>query len=141
MWTCATCKTQVGDELDACWNCGTSAEGVPDPGFVTADDAGPIELDDDPVVPALATEGLETGPMAELVQCYQALSLVEAKFLADQLRGEGIPATADAADMQDTRGGWTGNPHVYCRAEDLPRARDWLNAYERDRRAEHGQPG
>jgi len=39
MWTCATCGEQIEDTFDACWKCGTSKDGVADPGF--AADAGP----------------------------------------------------------------------------------------------------
>ena len=40
-------------------------------------------------------------------------------------------------DMQDALGTWDGNPRVYCRADDLHRARTWLEAYELRRQAEH----
>jgi hypothetical protein len=33
MWTCGNCKEKVEDGFDACWNCGASREGVPDPAF------------------------------------------------------------------------------------------------------------
>jgi len=34
MWTCSKCREQVEDGFDACWNCGTSREGIEDPDFV-----------------------------------------------------------------------------------------------------------
>jgi len=38
MWTCITCGETSEDAADACWNCGTSREGLPDPTFHSADD-------------------------------------------------------------------------------------------------------
>jgi hypothetical protein len=64
--------------------------------------------------------------------------LIEAKFLADQLNEAGIPAMADARDMQDEFGTMDGNPNVYCREYDLNRARAWLVAFEERRKAEGG---
>jgi hypothetical protein len=72
----------------------------------------------------------------ELVTCYQALSLPEAKFLADELVENGIPAVSDTSDMQDALGAWSGNPRVYCRKSDYERARAWLEAYDRSRAEE-----
>jgi hypothetical protein len=37
-WTCANCHEEVDDELDACWQCGTSAEGAIDPEFARRKD-------------------------------------------------------------------------------------------------------
>jgi hypothetical protein len=39
MWTCAKCGERVQDDFEVCWSCGTSMDGVEDPGFFTADDA------------------------------------------------------------------------------------------------------
>jgi hypothetical protein len=139
MWTCPKCGAKVDATFDACWQCGTSPEGVEDPDFVRADDAGPIE---DPIYDPIAEPVVTVAPElagsagGALVECYQALTLMEAKFLADQLSAEGIPAISDTQDMQDALGTWDGNPRVYCRAEDLPRARAWLEAYEQKRKAE-----
>ena len=70
----------------------------------------------------------------ELTPCYQALSLMEAKFIADQLNAEGIRAISDGQDMQDFLGVWDGNPRVYVRRGDLPRAESWLVEYEKNRK-------
>ena len=35
MWTCPTCKEEIEDAFDACWNCGTDTEGQKDPDFHT----------------------------------------------------------------------------------------------------------
>lgn len=136
MWTCPKCGTKVDPSLDVCWRCGTSAEGVEDPTFVSADEAGPIE--DPPVAPTLESiqsppaGELAGTPASELVSCYQAYSLMEAQFLANELNAQGIPAISDTHDMQDALGTWEGNPRVWVRAEDLPRARVWLEAYDRE---------
>jgi hypothetical protein len=139
MWTCVKCGTKVDPSFDVCWKCGTSKEGVEDPNFVSADDEPPIT--EPPVVPTFEVTDevaeLPSTPKAELVVCYQALTLMEAKFLADQLAENGIPAVSDTVDMQDALGTWDGNPRVYCRAGDLERARDWLGEYEAKRKAGH----
>jgi hypothetical protein len=142
MWTCPKCGSKVDVGFDVCWQCGTSRDGAEDPSFVRADDAAPIE---DPIYDPIADPGPKfPGPVdavagsADLVECYQALSLMEAKFLADQLNAEGIAAVSDTMDLQDALGTWQGNPRVYCRAEDLAAARTWLEGYEIRRRVEHG---
>jgi hypothetical protein len=37
MWQCGKCREKVEDNFDVCWNCGTSKEGVVDPGFQRED--------------------------------------------------------------------------------------------------------
>jgi hypothetical protein len=141
MWSCPKCGSEVEETFDVCWNCGTSRAGVEDPTFVTADAAPPIvDPRYDPV--ALPDSSIRANwitthgePEDELVACYQAGSLPEAKFLADQLIGIGVPAMSDTMDLQDALGVWEGNPRVYCRASDLARARQFLEDYDR-RRAE-----
>lgn len=38
MWKCEQCETQVDDQFDACWKCGTSVDGHVEPEFRHADD-------------------------------------------------------------------------------------------------------
>jgi hypothetical protein len=143
MWTCPKCHAAVDDQFEVCWQCGTNQQGVEDPTFVKADDAGPI-VDPlyDPIAQPDPALGVPPGPPegleGELVEAYQALSLMEAKFLADQLTAAGIPALSDTQDMQDALGTWEGNPRVWVRAVDYPRARVWLEGYEMRRKQEHG---
>jgi hypothetical protein len=141
MWTCPKCGTKVDPSFEVCWACGTTADGVEDPTFVPADAAppadSPLDLDmpegDQPIPePASPLSG-------DLVECYLALDLMQAKFLADQLSEAGIPAVSDTHDMHDALGSMSSNPRVWVRAEDLPRARAWLDDYERQNRAEHGR--
>ena len=33
MWRCATCDEAIGDNFSACWRCGSSKDGTPDPHF------------------------------------------------------------------------------------------------------------
>ncbi len=148
MWTCPKCGSKVDPTFDVCWNCGTSPEGVEDPNFVTADDAPPIEdrrydpiSEPDPTIGPELPPPLEGSRAGDLIEAYQALSLMEAKFLADQLTEIGIPALSDTQDLQDFMGVWEGNPRVWVRREDHDRAREWLQEYERRRQAEHGQGG
>ncbi len=144
MWTCPKCGSKVDDTFEVCWKCGTTADGVEDPNFVSADQAGPI--DDPRYDPIAIPEGPVKSRWSEvvgehsddLVSCYQAYSLMEAKFLADQLNEMGIPAMSDTLDLQDALGTMEGNPRVYCRARDFPRARTWLIEYDRRRKTEHG---
>jgi hypothetical protein len=42
MWICMSCSESVDEGFDACWKCGTSRAGVPDPGF------RPVAVADDP---------------------------------------------------------------------------------------------
>jgi hypothetical protein len=147
MWTCPKCSAKVDPTFEVCWQCGTSRDGVEDPNFVRAEETPPIaDARYDPIAePDDNTAGADLvsdeSPAGELVECYQALSLMEAKFLADQLSAEGIPAMSDTQDLQDALGTWQGNPKVYCRAQDLGRARAWLTAYEQRRRSEQPQGG
>jgi Putative prokaryotic signal transducing protein len=143
MWTCPKCATKVDPSFDVCWNCGTSVDGVEDPTFVKADDAGPLA--GDPLVPELdtgedvAVEGDLPEPIrGDLVEAYSALDLMEATFLADQLNQAGIQAVHDTHDLHDTLGTMEGGPKVWVRADDLPRARAWLETYDRDKVAPTG---
>ena len=122
-------------------DCGTSADGVEDPTFVAADDEGavesPLDLDmpegDRPIPEPL-------NPAAgELVEAYMALDLMQAKFLADKLTEQGIPAVSDVHDMHDALGSMSSAPRVWVRAGDLAAAREWLEEYDRQFRAEHGR--
>ncbi len=144
MWTCPKCHSKVDPSFEVCWNCGTSADGIEDPTFVKADDAGPIE--DDPVVPELnierAAEGLGELPepiAGDLVEAYRALDLMEATFLADQLKQAGIQAVSDKHDLHDALGSMESGPKVYVRSDDLSRARTWLETYERDKPVRAGE--
>lgn len=144
MWTCPMCASKIDPSFEVCWSCGTSPDGTVDPTFVPADAAGPIDgppvtpdLDADAkaaVAPAVDRDGL--APLVgELVECYRALDLMEAKFLADQLSEAGIPAVSDTHDMHDALGSMNATPRVWTRADDLVAARSWLDAYERNKAA------
>ena len=140
MWTCPKCGTKVDPSFDACWKCGTSVDGVEDPNFVPADASMPTESPLDMDMP----EGDEPIPepitslSGELVECYWALDLMQAKFLADKLSEAGIPAVADTHDMHDALGSMSSSPRVWVRAEDLAAAKSWLKTYEQLYNAEHG---
>jgi hypothetical protein len=41
MWTCPGCREEIEAGFDACWNCGTTRDGRPDPGFRRADEPDP----------------------------------------------------------------------------------------------------
>ena len=132
MWTCTNCGSTVDDLFEVCWNCGTSRDGVADPTFVRADDAGPIA---DPIVDGFP--GLDSadtpGGHDTLVEAYRALDLMQAHFLVDQLTEAGFPAKADEQDMHESLGGMTSGPRVYVRQADLAAARAWLADYDRNK--------
>ena len=67
------------------------------------------------------------------------MDVMQAKFLADQLTDQGIPAVADIYSMHDALGSMSSGPRVWVRAEDLPRARAWLDAFDQQFKAEHGR--
>ena len=109
---------------------------------MTADEAEPIEdppadLDadtDDPMDDFAGT------PLPELVECYMAANTIEAKFIADRLTEEGIPALADRQDINLVMGGfrpqiWGYGPKVRIRPKDLARAQAWLEDYQQYRKA------
>jgi hypothetical protein len=142
MWTCSKCASKVDDQFEVCWNCGTGQDGTEDPNFVPADQAAPIK---DPLYDPIAepnpggltlSDDAPEGIGAETVEAYQALSLQEAKFIADQLNAEGINAMSDTQDLQNALGVIDGNPRVYVRSSDLPRARAWLENYEKHRQSD-----
>jgi hypothetical protein len=142
MWTCPKCGTKVDPSFEVCWQCGTTADGVEDPTFVPADDAGPVEspLDlDMPEGDVPIPEPLN--PLAgELVEAYLAADMMQAKFVADKLSEEGIPAVSDVHDMHDALGSMNSGPRVWVRAGDFDRARAWLAEYDRQFREDHGRP-
>ncbi|WP_165224217.1 putative signal transducing protein [Aquisphaera insulae] len=141
MWTCPACHSRVDDSFEVCWSCGTTQDGVEDPDFVTADEAEPIRDEpiekgppvDDPLADFAGT------PLPDLVECYSAADTIEAKFVADRLMEEGIPAVADHVDINMVMGGlrpqfWGQDPKVRVRAEDLEKTRAWLAEFEQRRR-------
>jgi hypothetical protein len=140
MWTCAKCGTKVDPSFEVCWSCGTTREGVEDPSFIPADaplpESSPLDLDM-PKGSAPLPEPISTSA-AELVECYWALDVMQAKFLADALTDNDIPAVADLHDLHDALGSMSSGPRVWVRAEDLPRAKAWLEAYDHQFKAEHG---
>jgi hypothetical protein len=129
MWRCPNCHSTVDDSLEVCWSCGATPEGVEDGSFVTADLAGPIAIEkvpkgsavDDPLADFAGTA------MPDLVECYMASNTIEAKFVADQLMEQGIPAIADTGAF-NVIGGYGAKVRV--RQDDLLRALGWLKAYE-----------
>jgi hypothetical protein len=135
MWRCPKCQSKVDDSFDVCWSCGTTPDGIEDPNFVTADEADPIPDEELPEGAELDDPLADFGgtPMPELVDCYSALSTIEAKFIADQLMEQGIPAIADKIDMYQAMGGH--GPKVRVRQDDLPKAQSWLKFYEQRRKS------
>ena len=135
MWTCSKCHSEVEDSFDVCWSCGTGADGVEDPSFVTADEAEPI-IDPDVDLAAPLDDSLEDFagvPLPDLAECFLAGNVTEARFVADRLMEQGIPAVADTHDGNAVVGGGHG-PRVRVLPKDVPRARAWVMAYEERRK-------
>ena len=153
MWTCPKCSAKVEPTYEICWRCGTSPEGVEDPDFVRADEAGPIETA--PLVPGLKPGAGVEGDLthddaghdpADLVECYLARDVMQARDLAEELTARGIPAVADTQDLRLRGAGGAvtnalavGNPYlgprVWVRKEDWAQARAWIEEYERSQKA------
>jgi hypothetical protein len=140
MWTCPKCGTKVDPSFEVCWSCGTSPDGVEDPGFIPAEKArpevSPLDLDMPKGIAPIPEPA--PGHAGDLVECYWALDVMQAKFLADLLTDNGIPAVADLHDMHDALGSMSSGPRVWVRAEDLGRARAWLDVHDQQFRTEHG---
>jgi len=140
MWTCPKCGAKVDASFEVCWNCGTSRDGVEDPNFVRADEAPPIDDPTAEIVPEISEEegeAIEHAPPVELVVAYWASNHVEAKFLADKLTEQEIPAVADTHGRIPELVSGLPNARVWVRVEDLLRARAWLEEHERRHKAEH----
>ena len=45
-WCCGRCGETSPTSLDACWNCGSSPDGEPDPGFEPVRDVGDVCTDE-----------------------------------------------------------------------------------------------
>jgi hypothetical protein len=143
MWICPKCNEHVDDEFDVCWQCGTTEDGVEDPDFLHADASqsmrGPRDIVEEKL-DHLQDADFAGVPPLELVECYWASDYLEAQFLADRLLEEGIPAVADQAmlGMGVSAAAWGVpyfSPRVRVRAEDLPRARAWLESYEEQKKS------
>jgi len=75
MWTCPKCREEVDDELEVCWACGTTVEGVEDPHFF-----------DEP------SERRVIEVPENLVTVTKHLLGPEAHAMRSRLEAEGIPA-------------------------------------------------
>jgi hypothetical protein len=137
MWQCPKCRSSVDDSFEVCWSCGTTPDGIEHPNFVIADEADPIPDEevpegtdvDDPLADFAGT------PLPDLVACYTASDAAEAKFIADQLVEQGIPAIPDKLDFNLLTVAFVSGPKVRVRQDDLQRAQAWLKGYEQRRRS------
>ncbi len=149
MWTCPKCETEVEPEYDVCWKCGTSDDGVEDPTFRGADDAGAIE---DPALnfdnPAIENPFAELADgFPELVSCFEAANIVEAQLVSNELMRIGIPAVSDRRNANFLLGSWrpetwAKGPFVLVRRQDLTRALTWVEQFKlsrADRRTAHAK--
>ena len=142
MLTCPRCTEWVQDDLEICWGCGTSQDGVEDPAFLPADEYGPLvdPIEDREIKDSEKIEADFGELLPNLVDCYQAEGVTEARFVADQIRLTGIPAVSGRYDLfTDYLGGpktntWNYGPRVRVRPQDFSHARSWAEAYQKKRR-------
>jgi hypothetical protein len=104
MWTCPKCQAEVDEPFEICWSCGTSRDGVEDPGFNPEADGVMTAEDFERERQARASEPLVT------VAVFDAPP--EAHIARNHLEAEGIPALVVGQDslfaewmLRDTRGG------------------------------------
>lgn len=140
MWTCPKCGNHVDPSFEICWACGTSADGVEDPNFVTADEAEAI-YDAPSKFEKLSESALEQDlpePPPAIVECYRARDEAEAKFLVDQLASLGIPAFIEGSNMGGTEFPVSlFAPRVMIRSVDLARARAFVEDFDRRKKVRH----
>jgi hypothetical protein len=80
-------------------------------------------------------------PPLDLAPCFESNDLAESQFVADRLIDEGVPATIqNAFNVGLPRNVYSlYPPTVVVRAEDLPRARAWVEVYRARRKARERQ--
>jgi hypothetical protein len=136
-WSCPKCGEHVDANFDVCWNCGTAADGSEDPAFLSADQTGPIfdPVEDDATLGAAAIEDDFVEPLPDVVSCHSFQNVMEAQFVANQLRERGIPAIADHHDNNLAMAAFVADarPCVRVRPQDLERAQAWIRTYEEGR--------
>lgn len=134
MWTCPKCGSVVDATFDVCWACGTTPEGVEDPTFLTADEAGPIWDEIRPQKEGATDSELPEPPLA-LVESYRAYDATEAQFLVDRLAEQGIMAVTQGTRMSLTESPLSlFAPRIMVREQDLLRARIFFEEFERRKR-------
>jgi len=74
MWRCSKCNEEVGDDFNACWNCGTWQDGTVDPDFRKVPEA----VNDTPAEP--------THPIA-CPRCDLSLTFIGTKKIHEGSRG------------------------------------------------------
>jgi hypothetical protein len=131
MWTCPKCGEKVEDSFEVCWSCGTTPGGVEDPSFVTADEAAPIPNTRWLDKPVADPDAELPEPPLELVEAYRPRDAAEAKFLADRLAEQGIPAVVQGTYMSVMEIPVSlFAPRLMVREQDLPDARAFCRDYE-----------
>lgn len=139
MWSCPSCTTKLDDGFEVCWACGTSADGAEDPGFVTADEAMPeVTLEPSTDVDGWADlfgPELPEGPERplNLVDCYRGRDMFDAHLVVGGLMERGIPAIVENGSYRAGFGVAGGGALVRVRAQDLGRARAWIDAMKAER--------
>ena len=95
MWTCPKCGSQVDPSFDVCWNCGTTPEGVEDPTFVKADEAGASESPVDLDMPK--GEAPIPEPVAPLAASWPTMFLSSSETISSGVMWDDIAASLEGA--------------------------------------------
>lgn len=148
MWDCPKCAESVDDDFDICWQCGTDRHGNEDQEFTRAEDTeaifDPAEDQDLKPLPDLDDEFGEG--LSDVVICHSALDIIEARFVADQLRRIGIPAISDKQNhiygpgVASFGSIWGNGPKVRVRPQDLTRALTWVEGFKAKRQERRDRP-
>lgn len=84
MWQCVTCREQLEDSVDVCWNCGTSKDGV-DLHFRKVDDVPPEQVSERAAKAAEPREEPEKDPII-YSRCSRKLDYVGTKAFHEGTR-------------------------------------------------------
>jgi hypothetical protein len=128
MWECPKCHEKVDEQFDVCWSCGTTADGVENPGFL--DESGASEP---------GPEQQEVAGVPEHLVTIARCSLpAEAYAIRLRLESAGIPVVL--ADEFTVTMDWLlanaiGGIKVQVPEEDLGRANRLLSEMESARQA------
>jgi hypothetical protein len=127
MWKCPKCGKKVDDAFEICWACGTTVDGVENPGFLDEGNLGQASSQPEPGVPF---DNLVT-----LIKC----SLPgQAQAIRVHLESEGIPVIL-FNELTNTM--WqVSSVNVQVPDRDLERARDILGIIEQEDELQETEP-
>ena len=90
MWQCQKCGTNIDEQFDSCWACGTSKDGVEDSDFKHADDYDPPPVESVELPPGMilsTTHSLQTHSITEYLGVVAGQAVMGAWFVSDIIAG------------------------------------------------------